>query len=99
LYVEACEATHLRGEQSPDVLDLRMACLNDNLDQVRALTDAVSQAEGNPGARAMSAAQSLTPISRCAEVTLLRSAVRLPRDEATLQTVLKLKRNLADIYA
>ena len=27
MYTEACQATHLRGEQSEEVLDLRMACL------------------------------------------------------------------------
>ena len=27
LYVDVCEATHLRGEQSAEVLDLRMTCL------------------------------------------------------------------------
>jgi serine/threonine protein kinase len=31
LYVEACEATHVRGEQSAEVLDLRMQCLAEGL--------------------------------------------------------------------
>ena len=34
IYTEACEATNVRGEQSPEILDLRMACLRD-ADQVR----------------------------------------------------------------
>ncbi len=38
MYQETCEATHVRGEQSEEVLDLRMRCLNENLDDVRALT-------------------------------------------------------------
>ena len=38
MYVEACEATHVRGEQSAEVLDLRMACLHEWLDGLRALT-------------------------------------------------------------
>ena len=29
MYTDACEATHLRGEQSDEVLDLRMGCLKD----------------------------------------------------------------------
>src|SRR5258707_13249982 len=31
MYTEACEATHVRGEQSAEVLDLRMACLQERL--------------------------------------------------------------------
>ena len=31
LYRDACEATHVRGEQSEEVLDLRMGCLNERL--------------------------------------------------------------------
>ena len=42
MYLQTCEATHVRGEQSAEVLDLRMSCLNDNLDQVRALTNALA---------------------------------------------------------
>ena len=45
MYLQTCEATHVRGEQSAEVLDLRMSCLNDNLDQVRALTDALATAD------------------------------------------------------
>ena len=37
IYVEACEATHLRGEQSNEVLDLRMAALGEALRDLRAL--------------------------------------------------------------
>ena len=36
MYVDACEATHVRGEQSADVLDLRMAGLDECLDGLRA---------------------------------------------------------------
>ena len=37
MYTEACEATHARGEQSSEVLDLRMSCLNERLSGVKAL--------------------------------------------------------------
>jgi serine/threonine-protein kinase len=35
--VSVCEATHVRGEQSAGILDLRMECLDRHLDSVRAL--------------------------------------------------------------
>jgi tetratricopeptide (TPR) repeat protein len=99
MYVDACEATHLRGEQSAEVLDLRMACLNDNLDQVRALTDALTTTDGQGVAHAVAAATNLTPVARCADVALLRSELPLPRDEQHLQTVLSLRRALAEVEA
>ena len=34
MYTEACEATQVRGEQSAEVLDLRMECLNQRLSSV-----------------------------------------------------------------
>jgi len=97
MYMQTCEATHVRGEQSAEVLDLRMACLNDNLDQVRALTEFLVTADSNALSHAVAAAQNLTPVPRCADVALLRSAVPLPRDEKTLREVQRLRRVLAEI--
>jgi tetratricopeptide (TPR) repeat protein len=97
MYLQTCEATHVRGEQSAEVLDLRMSCLSDNLDQVRALTDALMTADGTAVSRAVAAAQDLASVSRCADIALLRSAVPLPRDDKTLGEVQRLRRVLAEI--
>jgi tetratricopeptide (TPR) repeat protein/tRNA A-37 threonylcarbamoyl transferase component Bud32 len=99
MYVETCEATHARGEQSSEVLDLRMACLNDNLDQVRALTHVLATADTATIGHAVSAASELTPVSRCADVSLLRSAVPLPHDQQTLETVRSLRSQLREAEA
>src|SRR5205085_10454368 len=64
----------------------------------RALTDAIT-ADAGAASHAVTAAMSLTPVSRCADVALLRAAVPLPRDENTLQAVLRLRQVLADIEA
>jgi tetratricopeptide (TPR) repeat protein len=98
-YLQTCEATHLRGEQSAEVLDLRMSCLAENLDQIRALTDVLVTADGETVAHAVTAAQELTPLSRCADVPLLRATVPPPRDDKTLQTVRRLEQELRDIRA
>src|SRR5690242_1927114 len=37
MHTEACEAAQVRGEQSPHVMDLRMQCLQRDLDRVGAL--------------------------------------------------------------
>jgi len=97
MYLQTCEATHVRGEQSAEVHDLRMSCLNDNLDQVRALTDALATGTENALSHAVAAAQDLTPVARCADIPLLRSAVLLPRDEKTLREVQRLRRRLAEL--
>src|SRR5690606_34833142 len=39
MYVDACEATHVRGEQSEDLLDRRMACLDERQLGFDALVD------------------------------------------------------------
>jgi serine/threonine-protein kinase len=49
--------------------------------------------------RAVSGVQDLTPVTRCADVAFLRSAVPLPRDERTLRTVEALKRSLMEVRA
>src|SRR5262249_48718486 len=83
MYVQTSEATQVRGEQSGEVLDLRMACLGDDLDQVRALGNVLATADSAAIGHAIAAAQDLTPVSRCADASLLRSAVPLPREQRT----------------
>ncbi len=103
MYVGTCEATHVRGEQSGEVLDLRMRCLNENLDDVRALTDLLVHADDAAVSHALNAAQGLTAVNRCADLALLRSAVPLPRNAETLakvqvlRTVLRNVRSLVDL--
>ena len=99
MYVQTCEATHVRGEQSADLLDLRMSCLNENLDQLRAVTDVLAAADPRTISQATNAALALTPNSRCADAEILRSAVPLPRDERVLEAVRQLKRSLAEVQA
>jgi serine/threonine protein kinase len=98
-YVQTCEATHVRGEQSSEALDLRMACLNDNLDQVRALSGVLAGADGAALGHAVVAVQDLPTLSRCDDIALLRSAVPLPRDQRTLDAVQSLRSSLRDAQA
>ena len=68
MYEEACEATQIRGEQSAEVLDLRMSCLQERLGGLRALTDVFSDANGEVVENAVSAANALASLDRCADV-------------------------------
>ena len=99
MHIQTCEATHVRGEQSGEVLDLRMGCLTDSLDGVRALTDVLARADGAMISQAVTAASNLAPLSRCADIPALRSAVPPPRDEKMARTVDSLRRSLRDAAA
>jgi tetratricopeptide (TPR) repeat protein len=99
MYREACEATHVRGEQSAEVLDLRMSCLQDRLSGLRALTHVFTEASGEVVENAVGAANALSSLDRCADVALLRSVVTLPEDPAARARVAELRRRVADVKA
>jgi serine/threonine-protein kinase len=99
MYADACEATHLRGEQSSEVLDLRMACLKDNQGELRALTDLFSSPDGDVVSRSIMAASALAPVNRCADVRVLRAVVRPPDDRETRAQVESLRQRLAEVKA
>src|SRR6478735_2535866 len=99
MYEEACEATQIRGEQSAEVLDLRMSCLQERLGGLRALTDVFGDANGDVVENAVSAANALAPLDSCADVPLLRAVVRPPEDPATRAKVADLRRRLAELKA
>jgi serine/threonine-protein kinase len=99
MYQEACEATQVRGEQSAEVLDLRMSCLQERLGGMRALTDLFAEATGDVVENAVNAANALGSLDRCADVPLLRSVVRPPEDPSTRARVADLRRRLAGLKA
>jgi len=99
MYKDACEATHVRGEQSADVLDLRMSCLHERLGGLRALTDVFSDANGEVVENAVGAANSLATLDRCSDVPLLRAVVRPPEDPLMKARVTELRSRIADAKA
>ncbi len=84
VYVDACEATHLRGEQSTEVLDLRMSALGEALRDLRALCRELRQATADTVENGVNAATALGTLERCSDVNLLRAIVRPPEDPTTL---------------
>jgi serine/threonine protein kinase/tetratricopeptide (TPR) repeat protein len=99
MYREACEATQVRGEQSPEVLDVRMSCLKERLGGLRALTQVFSEATGEVVENAVSATNSLASLNRCADIPVLRAVVRPPEDPATRARVEDIRQRLADLKA
>ncbi len=99
LYVEACEATHVREEQSAEVLDLRMACLREGLEDLGALVRMFRRPTAQVVENAVSAAGALGNLERCENIELLRAVVRPPADPSTRQEVDRLRSRLAEVRA
>ncbi len=70
---EVCRATRLTHEQSEATLDLRMACLDDRLGEVRTLVDVFAHADGTVVGHAAGASESLVPLTTCDDVAALAS--------------------------
>jgi tetratricopeptide (TPR) repeat protein len=97
--VDACEATRVRGEQSDEVLDLRMACLQERVTSLRALTDLFSSADAQVVENAVGAASALPSLDRCSDVPSLKAVIKPPADPATLARVRAVRSDLARFVA
>jgi serine/threonine protein kinase/tetratricopeptide (TPR) repeat protein len=95
MHTEACAATHVRGEQSQELLDLRMSCLADRLTQLKTLADVYASADAKVVLRATESAQSLDGIDGCADIAALRSPVPLPDNPETHRQVNEVREELA----
>ncbi|MDB4958225.1 MAG: serine/threonine kinase family protein, partial [Myxococcales bacterium] len=96
---EACEATRVRGEQSEELLDLRMACLDARARELRAFADVLAHADAKTVEKSFQAAQALSPLSDCADSAGLKAPVRLPANPAIRAQIAELRGNLAEARA
>ena len=95
---EACEA-HRRGEQSAQLLDLRIACLERRRAGLVALTDLFVAADGPLVERAVEAALELPSLISCADVTALIADTPVPEDSESAREVAATRVRLAEIGA
>jgi len=97
---DTCEATHVRGEQSAAVMDLRMRCLDRRLSAAGAL---VSLFANHPDRdvlnRAIDAVAMLPPIAQCDDVDALRAVVPLPVEPGRRAEAQAIERVLDDVEA
>ena len=98
-YTDACEATHVRGDQSAEVLDLRMGCLQERLGQVKALTDVLTSADPQVLLGAVDAVNALGSLERCSSVAFLPTLVPPPQTEKMRRAVEALRPRLAAVKA
>ncbi|MBK8263447.1 MAG: tetratricopeptide repeat protein [Nannocystis sp.] len=95
-YRDTCEATHVRGEQSPALLDLRMRCLDRHLQELDALAEIFAAGDPQVVARGLDAFAGISAISRCDEPGALMTQRSGPTDPAEAAAVERLRRALID---
>lgn len=81
---DACLATAVRGEQSSDALDLRMACLDDAKRSLDAASSVLADADASVSRRADRILDTLPDLARCADLASLQAGAAPPSaEEAT----------------
>jgi eukaryotic-like serine/threonine-protein kinase len=96
---DACEATRVRGEQSEELLDLRVACLDRRRDEARAIIDLLATADAATITEAPRAVLSIAPIAVCADPRLLTAPAPPPTEPAQRDRLADLERRLAQAKA
>jgi tetratricopeptide (TPR) repeat protein len=81
LHTDACEATAIRKEQSQDMLDRQVACLERRLKDVRALTQLLVVADDEAVTRAVTATADLPSFEPCGDREALMSPGAPPTGE------------------
>jgi eukaryotic-like serine/threonine-protein kinase len=89
---DACEATHVRGEQSAALLDRRMACLETRRRGLGAVTELLAAGESSAVDHTFELLGRLRPLAPCADAIALASAIELP-DDPTLRAAVEAQRN------
>jgi serine/threonine protein kinase/predicted negative regulator of RcsB-dependent stress response len=101
MYVEACEATHVRWEQPQFVLDRRMRCLERGRHELGALVEAFAGAGQNPDIveRAVAATEELAPIEHCAKLDTIAGELPVPEEPTRRDRAEALRNRLAEARA
>lgn len=93
---DACRATVVRHEQSEELLERRLQCLDGRLLETRALVDLLRHADASVAEHAQSAVVALPSIDACADTNALSQLDRPPRETAAARA--QVERELATIH-
>jgi tetratricopeptide (TPR) repeat protein len=96
---DACEATQIRGEQSAEAMDLRIACLDRGRVALGAFVDVLARADAEVTGVAVRASEALPDPDECADLERLRNAALRPDDPALRDEVSALRDALAKARA
>jgi eukaryotic-like serine/threonine-protein kinase len=93
---QACEATRVRGEQSEDLLDRRMFCLDQRLRETGAVTALLAHADTRVMEKSLKALGELEPLGDCANRAALAEKVPPPREKAVRDRVKQLQARISE---
>ena len=96
---DACEATLVRGEQSPELMDLRMACLDLRQTEFAGLTKMFANADVHLVERAVDMTGELPSLARCNDRAQLLAAFPLPDDPTKRLGIATLRDDLSNARA
>jgi tetratricopeptide (TPR) repeat protein len=96
---EVCLATRVRGEQSQELFDLRVHCLDGHLGELDALLGQLAHIERATLYKARDASAALPALTDCDDVERMRAAIPLPVDPAARAKISELERRFADVGA
>jgi eukaryotic-like serine/threonine-protein kinase len=94
-YGETCEATRKRGEQSQEIMDARMRCLQGRHLALSALVDTLENADADVVHKAVEASMGLPSVHRCDDIDYVMAQVPPPDDPAIEAQVQALRERLA----
>ena len=97
MHTEACEATRVRGEQTEELLSLRMVCLERRRQDLAALAGLLATADAKTVERAVDTAAALPSLQPCQDIVSLAEQPPLPTDPAARDTVEKLRPQVARV--
>ncbi len=96
---DACAATRLRGEQSEQLMDLRIDCLDRRKTELQALSDLLVDADVETVERSVQAVGKLSSLEACADARALTAVIPPPGDDRARQLADGLRRELAEAKA
>ena len=96
---DACEATHVRHEQSADLLDRRTLCLAKGPIALKAVADVLAAADDDVVERASKVVADLPPLSPCSDVEGLKSGVAPPATAELAAQVKAMEERLMAVVA
>lgn len=97
MHREVCRATRVHGEQSEKLMDLRMACLEERLEELGTTVRLLSNAGESLLSRAPSVAASLSRIERCADRSNLGALQPLPAGRHRRNELDRARRQMAEV--
>jgi tetratricopeptide (TPR) repeat protein len=95
---EACVAARVRGAESVELLDMRMACLDQASHRVAALVDALAHASAADIDQAILATDTATDLAACTGARALLEPWRVPADPALRTEAEALRAQLAKAH-